>query len=85
MLLDPEGREIADPLRIPQLALRDARSILAQEALDGRIDLRCFIQVRDEGGAVVHELRFPDALVISGLALQKSAVQDPGIEFSPST
>jgi len=66
LLLDPEGRETDDASMIRNLALRDARSIISQDVLDGEIDLKCFIQVRDEAGDLVHELRFRDAVKISG-------------------
>ena len=64
-LLDPEGREIVDPALIPVAALRDARSLISQDALARRIDLKMFIQVRDRAGKLVHELRFKDAMAIS--------------------
>ena len=65
-LLDPEGREVDDPALIPELALRDARSVIGQDIHNGRIDLKMFIQVRDRSGTLVHELRFRDAVTIIG-------------------
>ncbi len=65
-IIDPEGREIANPAMIPGSALRDARSIISHEALLGMIDLGCAIEVRDEAGKLVHELQFRDAVTISG-------------------
>jgi hypothetical protein len=64
-LLDLDGREIADPASIPALALRDARGLISQEALDGAIGLRSSIQVRNNEDVLVHELHFRDAVRIS--------------------
>jgi hypothetical protein len=65
-LLDPEGREIGDESAIPGMAIRDARGIISQEALNGEIDFSMSIQVRDEAGGLVHQLRFRDAVTVSG-------------------
>ena len=53
VLMDPEGREIDDVALIPGLALKDARSMISQDALTGRIHLQQAIEVLDEKGAVV--------------------------------
>jgi len=63
---DPEGRDVADPAMIPAAALRDARNMLSHDMLDGAIDLGCTIEVRDEAGALIHDLKFRDAVTISG-------------------
>lgn len=65
VLMDPEGREISDISKIPALALKDARSMISQDALAGRIDLQQAIEVLDESGAVVHRLQFVDAVTIN--------------------
>ena len=65
-LIDPEGREIADKALIDQLALKEARGMIAQDALGGRISLNQFIEVRDKSGKLVHQLCFRDAVTISG-------------------
>lgn len=39
--------------------------MISQDALKGHLDLMSFIQVRDESGRLVHELRFRDAVTIS--------------------
>ena len=64
--MDPEGREIGDASQIPALALKDARSMISQDALAGRIHLQQAIEVLDETGAVVHRLQFRDAVTING-------------------
>ena len=62
MLLDPEGRQIADASAIPGMALTDARGIISQDALSGHVQLDQWIDVNDETGALVHQLSFRDAV-----------------------
>jgi hypothetical protein len=64
VLIDPEGKEIADFSLIGDLALREARAMISQDALGGRIALNQFIEVRDNGGKLVHQLSFRDAISI---------------------
>lgn len=64
-LMDPEGREVADASLLEVIALKDARSMISQDALTGRIVLDLSIEVRDEGGKLVHRLSFRDAVLIS--------------------
>jgi hypothetical protein len=63
-LLDPEGREVADASRIAELALKEARAIVSQDALAGQIHLKQFIEVRDRDGKPVHRLDLRDAVAI---------------------
>jgi hypothetical protein len=64
-LIDPEGREVSDLTQIAPLALREARAMISQDALGGRINLSQYIEVRDADGKLVHQLRFSDAVTIS--------------------
>lgn len=64
-LIDPEGRDLADASAIGDLALKEARAMIAQDALGGRINLHQFIEVRDKDGKLVHQLCFRDAVTIS--------------------
>lgn len=66
LLMDPEGREVSDVSQVRTLALKDARSLISQDALSGRINLQQAIEVLDERGAVVHRLAFADAVTIHG-------------------
>ena len=66
VLMDPEGREIAEPSLIDQFALKEARAMISQDALGGRIRLDQYIEVRDEVGKLIHQLSFVDAVTISG-------------------
>ena len=66
-LIDPEGRNV-DPPQIHLLALEEARAMIAQDVLGGRIQLNQFIEVRDANAKLVHQLSFRDAITISGRA-----------------
>lgn len=63
-LLDPHGQEIGDPANIPEIALKQARSLLSHDALAGEIDLRSRIEIEDEDGKIIHILQFEDAIRI---------------------
>ena len=65
-LIDPDGRELDEPQMISGAALREARAMISQDALGGRITLHQFIEVRDSGGKLVHSLSFRYAVTIGG-------------------
>jgi len=67
-LIDPEGRNLDDLAQIPPQALREARAMISQDALGGRIMLDQYIEVRDVAGKLIHQLSFRDAVTISGEA-----------------
>lgn len=62
-LLDHDGVELT-PGQVPGRALTEARAIIADEALQGRIDLRQRIDVHDGEGRIIYSLPFPDAVTI---------------------
>ena len=64
-LIDPEGREVAEFSEIAGLALKEARAMISQDALGGRINLNQFIEVRDQSGKLVHQLPFREAVTIT--------------------
>ena len=66
VIIDPEGKDISDSSMIGADALREARAMIAQDALAGRINLNQYIEVRDENGKLVHQLSFRDAVTVSG-------------------
>lgn len=68
VIIDPEGRNIPDPARIAEYALTEARAMISQDALGGRIILNQYIEVRDEHRKLVHQLHFRDAVTIVGRA-----------------
>lgn len=63
-LLDPEGQQIENPGRIAEIALKEVRSIISQDALRGEIDLDQRPEVEDESGKLVYSLPFADAVRI---------------------
>lgn len=64
ILLDPEGRELDDREAVERMALDEARSIIADEARGGRIELNARIDVETEEGELVHRLDFVNAVEI---------------------
>jgi hypothetical protein len=66
VIIDPEGRAIADPADVSDYALKEARAMISQDALGGRINLDQYIEVRDEAGRLVHQLAFRDAVTVGG-------------------
>ena len=65
VVIDAEGQEIAEPSEISVHALKEARAMIAQDALSGRIMLNQYIEVRDESAKLVHQLKFRDAVAIT--------------------
>jgi hypothetical protein len=64
VLMDPEGRELPSLAAVSVAALRDARGLIGDGALHGRIMLDQHIDVEDRNGAIVHTLDFVDAVKI---------------------
>jgi hypothetical protein len=64
VLLDPEGRELSHPGAVEQMALNEARAIIADDALGGKIKLLQRIDVENEAGVLIHRLLFVDAVSI---------------------
>ena len=63
--IDHEGVDLPDLMAAKLHALDEARTMIqASVAESGRIDLRHYLDVRDETGAVVHVMRFEDAVQI---------------------
>lgn len=63
--IDYEGLDLPDVQAARRHALGEARAMIQASVADsGRIDLRHNIQVRDETGAILHVIRFEDAVVI---------------------
>lgn len=65
LLIDPEGREIPDRAHIAKIVLKEARSMMSQDMLQGRLRLDQSIDVIDEAGVLVHHLSFRDAVKIT--------------------
>ena len=65
VIIDPEGQDIEDPAQVSVHALREARAMISQDALAGRINLNQYIEVREEGGKLIYQLPFREAVTIS--------------------
>lgn len=63
-ILDEEGLELEAPDAARKVAVAEARSIIAGDALLGRLPLRTVIEVEDEDGNRVIELPFKDAVYL---------------------
>jgi hypothetical protein len=66
MTEDEEGRELPGPEAARAEALKGIRSLLADDVLQGHLDLRGRIEVRDEQGGFLFAIGFADALRIEG-------------------
>ena len=64
-LIDPDGREVADIATLSDIAIREARAMISQDALGVKISLDQFIEVRDEAGKLIHQTAFRDAVSVS--------------------
>ena len=63
VILDPDGLEMpADA--VERAAMRAARDCMAGDVQNRQLDLGYRIDVQDEGGKVVHSLRFVDAVEV---------------------
>lgn len=64
---DDEGRELADLDIARDEAIKGARSIVSEEAKEGRVDLRGKIDVADPSGRVLLTVTFAEAVeVVAG-------------------
>jgi len=61
---DEEGRELAGLDEARAEAVKGVRSLVAEDALQGCIDLRGKLEVVDEGGAIVLTVLFGDAVEV---------------------
>ena len=64
-LIDPDGREVVDVATLSDIAIKEARAMISQDALGGKITLNQFIEVRDEAGKLIHQTAFRDAVSVS--------------------
>lgn len=69
VLLDPEGREVADDA-IEEAALAEARAIIAADVRGGHIRLDQLIEVQDVAGKVMCRVHFEDAVTVTHLAVR---------------
>ena len=65
--LDDTGIEHDDIEDVRAEACKAAREVMCAELQEGRLCLACYIEVKDEAGAVVLTVPFRDAVTITGL------------------
>jgi len=65
VLMDAEGVELAGMAAVAARALMEARFILSQDSLAGRINFDQRIDVEDEHGKIVHSIQFSDAVTVT--------------------
>ena len=63
---DEEGQELPDAAAARRAAIMNARHIACAEVLEGHLNLKHRIEVRDEGGNLLATVRFEDALELQG-------------------
>ena len=63
---DREGMDLPDREAAHGEAIRNARSIMAEEIMEGNLPLRDVIEVVDESGVAVMTVAFRDAVEIDG-------------------
>ncbi len=63
--IDEEGRELSDATAAYAAAVMEARSILSEDVLQGKLPLGGSIEVKDERGNIVLTLPFRSAIRIS--------------------
>jgi hypothetical protein len=66
-ILDDEGRDVADPASLHDLAIAEARSVMAAEVLEGNLCLSCRIEIRDAEHKPVLSLPFKAAITLTGV------------------
>ncbi|HEX8666774.1 MAG TPA: hypothetical protein VF727_00190 [Allosphingosinicella sp.] len=64
--LDEAGRPFPDAGAARDDALRNARALASEEVRHGRLNLAHRIDVADESGTIVAQVRFRDAVEIEG-------------------
>jgi hypothetical protein len=66
IIVDDEGLELAGMDAVIAAATAGARSVIAGEAMAGRLPLRSVVEVDDESGERVLDLPFREAVLLDG-------------------
>lgn len=61
---DEEGQDLSGPAEAYDAAVRGARSLMREELIEGKLDLRGRIEVTDESGKLSFTVPFPDTVQI---------------------
>lgn len=65
-IFDEEGQELPTRFSLREVAVREARSVMASEVQAGRLCLSCRIEVLDEDQKLMLVLPFAEALEVTG-------------------
>jgi hypothetical protein len=65
LLPDEEGRELPDLEAARAESIKGARSIIAADVLEGRVDLRARIEIADEAGTTLLAVPFAEVIEIT--------------------
>jgi hypothetical protein len=65
LIEDEYGRELPDLARVRAEAIKGIRSIIADEVLNGRIDLRGHVEILDERALAIMTISFEEAFEIT--------------------
>jgi Domain of unknown function (DUF6894) len=65
LIPDEEGRELPDLETARAEGIRGARSIIAEEVLDGHVDLSSRLEITDEAGNILIAISFADTVEVS--------------------
>ena len=65
-VVDEEGIELADLDAVRIAATAAARSVIASDAMTGKLPLRAVLEVNDGNGQRVLELPFRDTVLVDG-------------------
>ena len=64
--IDPEGKKLPDVEAAKKVLLAEVREMIqASVENHGKIDLRHYIDLRDEAGTIVQVMHFEDALTVT--------------------
>ena len=63
-VLDRHGKDLADLAAARDQAIADIRSVISDEARQGKIDLRGRIDILDDGGALVETVHYGQAFYL---------------------
>lgn len=64
---DEEGRDLPDAAAARDAAIKEARHVMSDEVLHGRLCLSCCIVIEDAEHVEIGRVPFKDAVVLSGL------------------
>ena len=65
---DDEGCDLPDLDSARASAIRDARSLMSSQVLDGHLDLDHWVEITNGNGSKIDEVSFRSAIKITGLA-----------------